>query len=106
MLKIRPLPGKRRELLTILASMQEQLLIRHDCIVSEIYEPFGGEDEVFYLEQWRTKESLYRHIESDLYRRVLMAMELASESPQISFPELTNVKGMELIVALREGGDV
>ncbi len=102
LLRVKALPGKRKEALEILRSMQELLKLKHDCMACEIYESFGNEDWILYLEKWRTKEAMFRHIQSDLYRRVLAVMELTEESPQLSFQELSDVKGMELVVELRE----
>ena len=55
----------------------------------------------FYLEQWQSREPLDKHIRSELYFRVLNAMELAGEAPEIYFHEVSEKKGFEYIEALR-----
>jgi len=42
-----------------------------------------------------------RHIRSDLYLRVLNAIELADELPEICFHEGSETTGIELIEAIR-----
>jgi len=102
MLRVKALPGKRKEALEILRSLQKPLKLKHDCMECEIYESYGEVDWILYLEKWRTKEAMFRHIQSDLYRRLLSVMDLTEESPQLSFQELGEAKGMELVVELRE----
>ncbi len=102
MLRVKALPGKRKEALEILRSLQEPLKLKHDCMECKVYESYGEEDWILYVEKWRTKEAMYRHIQSDLYRRVLTVMELTEESPQLTYQELTEVKGIELVEELRK----
>ena len=56
---------------------------------------------MLYVEQWESEEDLQRHIRSDLYRRILEAMELSCRSPEVSFHSVSATAGMELIEALR-----
>ena len=102
MLTIKALPGKRQEVFDILRTIQEALSLKQDCLACEIYETYGEEDSILYIENWRNGISLNRHIQSDLYRRVLAVMELAAEPPTVSFRESHRVRGMELIMKLRE----
>ncbi len=60
------------------------------------------EGAIFSLEKWQSAEALYRHILSSLYSRVLEAMELSREPPEVSFLKIANIKGMELIEGLRK----
>jgi hypothetical protein len=43
---------------------------------------------------------LGRHIRSELYFRVLSAMELANEAPEIYFHEVSDTRGLEYVEAL------
>ncbi len=56
---------------------------------------------ILYMECWDSEEELHRHIRSDMYRRVLEAMELSRVSPEVQFHRVTEAKGMDLIGALR-----
>ncbi len=58
-------------------------------------------NHVRYAEQWETEEALYDHIRSDLYRRVLAAMELSRQEPEVRFYYCFQTKGLEVIEAAR-----
>lgn len=103
MLVIKALPGKRQAAIDILRSMEGPLRVKKELLLHRIYEADEEGDEILYVEQWLTKEALYRHIQSDLYMRILEAMELSAVSPQLSFQEVSGVRGIDLVIALREG---
>jgi len=56
-----------------------------------------------YAEQWETEEALHDHIRSHLYLRLLTAMELSKQSPEVTFYYTAATKGFELIETLRVG---
>lgn len=58
-------------------------------------------DPIVYAEQWESEEALYHHVASDLYARLLVAMELSSVSPEVHFYFAERSKGIELIEEIR-----
>jgi quinol monooxygenase YgiN len=56
------------------------------------------------MECWDSEEDFERHIRSDMYRRVLEAMELSGRPPELKVHRITESRGIELIGALRGGG--
>lgn len=56
---------------------------------------------ICYMERWRTREALDRHLRSALYGRVLEAMELSCMAPTIEFYEITDIGGLDLIEHVR-----
>jgi quinol monooxygenase YgiN len=100
-LKLKPQLGKQQEMLDILQSVEDQTRLECRCIVGGVFVQSLEEVSILYLEQWSSKEDLYRHIQSPLYRWVLSAMELSCEPPEISFHEVTRTYGMDLIESLR-----
>jgi quinol monooxygenase YgiN len=103
MLTIKVLPGKRKAAIDILRSMEGPLRGKKELLLHKIYEADEEGDEILYVEQWLTKEALYRHIQSDLYMRILEVIELSTVSPQLSFQEVSETRGIDLVIALREG---
>lgn len=83
-------------------SVKTMTRLKHGCMGSDVYEQSDGR-KILYMEKWRSKEDMNRHIRSDLYMRVLNAIELASEPPEISFYEGTETTGIELIEEIRTG---
>jgi quinol monooxygenase YgiN len=71
-----------------------------DCMVFE--ESDGGAATILYLERWDSKAALDRHIRSNIYIRILHAMDLADEPPEISFYEVFGETGLEVVHELRK----
>jgi len=87
--------------LEILRYVQGVARGRTGCVDSGVYEQCYEERAILYLEQWQSREELSRHIQSELYLRVLLVMELASRQPEISYYDVSEVKGMAWIEDLR-----
>lgn len=100
-IKISPVPEKRKEVLSILQSVKGPTQAIHGCLSCSICGEEGDDNIIFYMEQWRTWADFIRHIQSDYYARILKAMELSLEKPEVSFFEVSAVKGMEFIEAAR-----
>lgn len=103
LLKVLPLPSKRRELLEIMRNVAGPVSVQPGCYACEIYECAGDSQSVLYLEEWSSMENLQHHIKSALYAKILAAMELSETRPEIRFFENPNVWGLELIESLRAG---
>ncbi len=100
-LKIIANQENRQEILDILRSMEGQTRAQHGCMDCGIYEEYGESQSILYMEQWSLEEELQNHIRSNLYRRVLAAMELAIEPPIYCIHMVSETKGLELIESLR-----
>lgn len=101
LVKIAPTPENRKQVLDILFSMKGPTQAIHGCLACNICMEEGDEGVIMHVEQWRTWEDFIRHVRSDLYARMLEAMELSRNEPEVSFFEVTSMKGMELIEAVR-----
>ena len=58
-------------------------------------------NSISYMERWRTRAALDRHLRSALYCRVLEAMELSRIPPKIEFYEIADIGGLDLIERVR-----
>lgn len=101
LLRVIALSDKRDAILEVLRSVIDMTRGLVGCLGCACYEEQNNQSAVLYLEQWESKEDLKRHIQSDRYLRVISAMELAVEAPEIVFHEVSKSMGMELIEALR-----
>ena len=99
--KINPLPGKQQVVVDILRSVIGPTRIKSGCMDCAVYTNQGEGQTILYLEQWQSREPLDRHIRSELYFRVLSAMELANEPPEIYFHEVSETRGLEYVESLR-----
>jgi quinol monooxygenase YgiN len=60
---------------------------------------------VHYREEWESAEAFHRHIRSEEFRRVLVAVDMCCEEPQIVIGNLSGHSGMEYLRKLRDEGD-
>lgn len=55
-----------------------------------------------YSETWTSVAAMQRHVQSEAFRRVLTAMDLCSEEPQVIIGNLSGHSGMAYLRELRE----
>jgi quinol monooxygenase YgiN len=101
LIELIPIAGKRNEILQLLRFSVDRLRGKPGCLSSEVYEADDEKETILYLERWTSKEEFHRHIQSNLYLGILNATDLAVEPRKITFCEVSDIKSMELIVALR-----
>ena len=101
LIELTPSPGKRMEILELLRFAADRLSIKPGCLSCGVYEKTDREEAILYVERWGTEEDLRRHIESNLYRAVLNALDLATDQRQVTFYEVSNTKSMEFIAGVR-----
>ncbi len=100
-IKIDPMPDKRQAVIEILASVQTITSLKPGCIHCDIFRDYGDGGKILYIEKWEAKEDMYRHIQSNLYLRILTAIEFSSEPPEVCFCDDSGTSGIELIEAIR-----
>jgi quinol monooxygenase YgiN len=99
--RILPEPEQHAAVLEVLRSVQGPVRAQPGCAACDIYEEQGPEPAVVFVERWKTDEALEAHLRSDIYRRILGAIELSSDKPEIRFEHVSSSEGMELIERLR-----
>jgi quinol monooxygenase YgiN len=101
-IRLSPIPEKRKEILSILRSVKGPTQAKSSCLDCRICEEDGDDGVIVFMEQWLSWEAFMQHIRSDIYARVLEAMELSRDEPDVCFFEVTAIKGMEFLRAVRE----
>ena len=99
--QIVPIPEKRAEILQILSSIKEPVQAIHACLDCRVCQEDSGEGMIVYLEQWQTWEAFMRHLRSETYAKILEAIELSREMPSVTYFEVSSIKGMDLLNAVR-----
>jgi len=102
--KIMPTHEKRRELLNILMSVRGRVLAEPGCLSCCIYEEFGDENDVLYMEKWQTLAALEHNLKGSSYAKVLEAMELSTREPEICFHDVAETMGLDLVERVRRVG--
>lgn len=100
-IKLFPSARQHTQAVEILKSVQDLTRASLGCAGCWVCEDDFLHNNLRYLEQWESEEALHSHIRSDLYRRVLAAMELSRQPPEVSFYFASEKKGFELIEAVR-----
>lgn len=100
--KLRPRTDRRHEVRAILETVTGPTQAEPGCLGCVVLEERGEEESVLLVEKWQTGDDLNRHLRSPLYSRILEAMELCREPPDVTFHEISATSGMEVIRALRE----
>jgi quinol monooxygenase YgiN len=79
LIEITPLPHKRGETLRVEVLFLRSPKRKIGMPSSEVYEAGDEKPKNLYLERWRSKEELHRHIRSNLYLGILNVTDLAQE---------------------------
>ena len=103
-IELTPSPGKREKVLELLRFCIDRLNTKGGCLGAAVYQASNHDGTILYLERWESTEDFQRYVRSDSYLGILAAIDLARELPKIDFLEVSNMKSLELIVALRSGG--
>ncbi len=100
-IKLFPAPKHRGQVVELLRSVQDLAQPSPGCVGTWLSEEDYVKNHIRYAEQWESEEALHEHIRSELYRRVLAAMELSKQEPDIKFYYCSQTKGLELIESAR-----
>ena len=100
-LRILPSAKQCPETLEILRSVQGPTLAHPGCMACRIYAEDGPGQAILLCEEWASAAVFHEHVRSELYRRVLAALDLSSHPPEVCVHHISTTEGMELIRALR-----
>jgi quinol monooxygenase YgiN len=98
---IHPVPGEASRIIDILDSMQGLTATNPDCLGCFLTVEAREGKSICYMERWRTREALDRHVQSSLYFRVLEAMELSRIPPKVEFYAAKDVGGLDFLEQVR-----
>ncbi len=94
-------PQKSGEVLGILKPVVGLCEVEPGCLSCHIYSDLQDKSIFLLTQVWRTEEDLNRHIRSDEYLNLLLALELAIKQPEIRFDTISNSTGIETIQKAR-----
>ena len=96
-------PDKVDEALQILRSIVEPTRAEVGCIDCSVYQDTEMENQILFIQKWRSEEFLQRHLRSEEYQKVLLVMEMALSPPEIIFDTIASTSGVETIEKARTG---
>ncbi len=91
----------RRQVITSFEPLVAWNRVQPGCRACHLLTDIEDSRALVLLEEWDTQEHLDRHLRSEDYRRVLAAIELSEEAPQIYFDTVATRAGIEVVEAAR-----
>lgn len=95
--------GNRKEARSIIASMIGRIKLEEGCLSCRLYQDAIDGKMLFYEEIWSDESHFQQHLRSDEFRNVLLAVEMASEAPEIHFDRIARSAGIGTIEDVRKG---
>lgn len=93
--------NKQSEALEILQAVCTQTQFDPNCISTHLYQGVDDVRAVMVEERWVNDEHFMKHLRSEVYRRILLVMEMAEEPPEIFFDAISRSSGIEMIETAR-----
>lgn len=91
-------PGKGQEMGKALASLAGPIQVQPGCLSCRLFHHAEG----LQMEaRWDNQENLVSHLKSDLYKRLLLLMELSSAPPLLEFLTVMELRGLDLVEEVR-----
>ena len=95
-------PGERDQLCSALASVTGPIEVQPGCLSCRITQSCQESNEIFIQAKWATTEDLIRHLQSEIYKRLLLLMELSPKPPVVQFYMVEEVRGLDLVKEARD----
>jgi quinol monooxygenase YgiN len=92
---------ERRRVIASLTALVGWNRVQPGCRACQLLTDTEEPRALVLWEEWESQEDLDRHLRSEEYRRVLGAIELSQEAPEIRFDTVENRSGFEVVEAAR-----
>ena len=100
-LKLVPLPARTEPLIHALRLQMSRTQVQPGCIQCRLSQDPADPNVILYQEEWNSWEEIEKHIRSARFSKILELMELSSKSPDLSFADVHELRGMEYVQQLR-----
>lgn len=98
---MRFLPADAEGAIQLLRSVAGITEAKSGCHACSVLRDAVEEDRLRYREEWDSEPSFRRHLQSGEFQRVLLAMDMSREEPQVLVGNLSGISGMESLRELR-----
>ena len=86
----------------LLLSVRGSIQAKRGCRVCEVGMEASDPGLVHYREEWETEDVFHQHVQSEEFRRVLIALDLCCEEPRIVVGNMSGRTGMADLLKLRK----
>jgi len=94
-------PKKGQELGKALASYIGPIQVQPGCVSCQLTQPWPSQNQFLIEARWDSQESLVGHLRSDIYKRLLLLMELGDAPPVLEFFTVVEIRGLDLVETVR-----
>jgi len=94
-------PKKSDEAQRILRRLVRECGDDPGCLSCHMYGDLQDKDVLVLEQTWKTQESLDLHLRSDVYRNLLLVVEMSLVKPEIRFDTISDSAGIEAIEKAR-----
>ena len=105
-LRIKVASMDRAEIVKLIQPIIGPVEAQSGCLLFRLYSETDDDDALLLLQEWRSQEDLDKFIRSRDFKRVLAAMDLASQLPEFSVNTVSLKSGMKLVEKLRLNSQV
>jgi quinol monooxygenase YgiN len=88
-----------------LESLVGPIQVQPGCLGCRLLKSAPMEERLYVLARWETQKDLIRHLQSDIYKRLLLLMELSATPPVLEFFNVLEIRGLDLVEAVRNAPD-
>lgn len=92
---------KRQEIGKALATLIGPIQVQPGCLSCHLSQEWPMQDGLQIEARWDSEESLIRHLQSDIYKRLLLLMEFSSTPPVLEFFSVLEFRGLDLVEKAR-----
>ena len=92
---------KESEALEILCSISEQIRFETGCLSCRVYRGVDEEHTIMFEQFWANADYALNHLRSEIYRNILLVIEMAKEPPEVRFDVIASSSGLETIEEAR-----
>ncbi len=101
LIELRFLPTHEEDALRVLRSVTGITEAKSGCRACSVGRDSADEELFRYREEWDSESAFLRHVRSGEFQRVLVAMDMCSEEPQVLVGNLSGTRGMDCLRELR-----
>lgn len=101
-LKLKVSPSDRKNVISVYDTIAGSTSVKPGCKMVKLESDVHDDDDLILIEEWEAMSDLERHIASDEFRKIMAIMDMAVETPEISFHTVSSTRGFELVEKIRE----
>lgn len=92
----------RRELQAALSYLLGPTSVEAGCVRCQLFQDVNKRNILHFESVWKTETDLLRHLRSEIYKQLLILLELSAEPPSVQFHTVAETRGLEFVHAARQ----